>query len=91
MGGVGAKAGCGGVRRRRRSGDGQGFVLLPHKSRAPARSVQAAHRRKGGPVARGRGGNALNRTQPSFTTVGLTSVLSTRERKASTVVRQALE
>ena len=46
-----------------------GVHPVPHKSRAPARSVQAAHRKSGGPVARGRGGRSSDRAQPSLTTV----------------------
>ena len=60
---------------------------VPHKSRAPARSVQAAHWKGGGPVARGRGGRALIGRSRPWPQCGqrLTSVPSTRERKASTV------
>ena len=60
---------------------------VPHKSRVPARSVQAAHRRKGGPVARGRGGSALIGRSRPWPQCGqrLGLVPSTRERKASTV------
>ena len=40
---------------------GAGVHPIPHKSRAPARSVQAAHRKSGGPVAGGRGGKRAYR------------------------------
>ena len=54
---------------------------------ARRRGVQAAHPRKGGPVARGRGGSAPIGWSRPWPQCGqrFASVPSTRERKASTV------